>query len=344
MKLILCIIFVFFFGMLSLMVNQFELINILPFIYFGVFLFSFYAMYNKKDIFIAYFRPSSVIVLYVSFFFFMGTTAFKYGLVQLHAANMWRYYRLENLGVVSFYFICAICVTLFSQLFHAKKWNAAIVVDKDVTYLKKKQFSKSKRLIIISVFLIALTVLIEIPLPGGTGSFSSNFFMFAAIYISYVLKLKDYKYRIIIYILFGSLLASVFYVDRRLLFYFVFCVSFIELFDKNKIKIRSILFLAIAIVLLFIANVSMSIARGVGSFGAKSVVSSVSYVGDYLKSDWAKTMLLHNFEGPASTFHSYNAVDYILQKGDYKYGSTVAKIFFLPISREIFPEKTQKYG
>ena len=341
MKKICCTIFIFLLGLIALTRNGAELISILPFLYLGVFLASNYAIYYKKDLSLSYFYPSSIMVLYVSFFFFMGSLAFKEELVQMDFANQFEYYYFENIGIISFYFICAICVTLISSMLSKKVFSVSTSRSNVVKAAADKPLYAKRRSLLLSVIVIILTLLIEIPLPGGTGSFSSTFFMFAIIHISYFLKLNGHKHRIIIYALFGVFLSVFFYSDRRLLFLYGFIVCFMEVFDKRpyKIKIRNIVIFAIIVVSLITTNIAMAIHRGVGSFGSKSVIDAFTYVDEYIKSNWAKTMLFHNFEGPATMFHSYNGVNYMLQNGDYRYGLTLIKVLFLPVPRETFPDK-----
>lgn len=341
MKTLCCATFICALGGMALGVDANRLLTILPHLYLAAFLASICAVYDKKDVSLAYFRPSSIMVLYVSLFFLMGSFAFKNELVLMEASNQFEYYYFDNLGTVSFYFLCAIGVTLASQGLSKPRSGPS------QSPLPGKNPPASKRLsmqgwgIFHSVLIVILTPLVEIPLPGGSGSFSSTFFMFAAVHIAYVAKLSGRRYRVGIYALLAFLLAAFFYSDRRLLFYFGFILCFIEVFDKHpyKIRLRSLALLLLVATLLITTNIAMSIHRGVGSFESKSMADAFTYVDDYLASDWAQTMLLHNFEGPPTMFHSYNAVHYMMQSGDYRYGSTLIKVLFLPIPREDFPSK-----
>ena len=330
-------IVVFMLGLIALFVDARDLINILPLLYLGVLLISFYVIYSENDIYLSFFYPSSVMILYVSLFFFMGSYAFKHELVQMYIANQIEYYYFNDIGLISFYFMCAIGITLSTKI--AKRTGMRGL---SLAVLNKNEFPFfHKRGIILSVLISILTIVFEIPLPGGTGSFSSTFFMFAAIYLTYYAKLLKSKYRFLVYLLFSVLLSVFFYSDRRLLFYYAFIVAFLELYDTYaaRFNLKYMVSGALVFLLLVTANIAMSIQRGVGSFGTTSVVGAFSYVDDYITSDWAKTMLLHNFEGPPSLFHSYNAVNYMLETGDYKYGTTIAKLLFLPIPRDIYPDK-----
>ncbi len=325
-------------GVSILLLSKSEVINFLPVIYFIIFILSNIIIYDKNDLVRAYFCPTSIMVLYVSFFFSMGTFALKYKLVLPGYEN---YYAFENINILSFYFICAICITLITQRFTKHLFRQTQQVKTVIPVIK--QWNAKRLLLLLSILLIILTVSVRIPLPGGTGHFSSNFYMFAAIYISYIIKTIHHKFRLAIYGLLACLLALFFYEDRRLLFYYGFIICFIEVFDKYpyKIQLKNIIIAGVVIIGLIISNIAMSIHRGVGHFESQKLTEAFFYVDDYLKSDWAKTMLLHNFEGPGTTFHSYNAVDYIVQTGNYKYGLTMAKFFFLPVPRNLFPEKPQ---
>ncbi|MFC1735908.1 hypothetical protein ACFL1X_07305 [Candidatus Hydrogenedentota bacterium] len=323
------------------MVDSGRLLTILPLLYLGAFLASAYAIYDREDLSRSYFRPSSIMVLYVSLFFFMGSFAFKNELVLMETASQFEYYSLEKFGVVSFYFLCAIGVTLISQVLSKHRSNTSPAHAHDAKRPGGKKLNTQGVRVLLSVIIIILTPLVDIPLPGGSGSFSSTFFMFAAVHIAYVAKLSGRKYRAGIYALLAFLLATSFYSDRRLLFYFAFILCFIEVFDKRPFKIRAKAFalLAAIFVSLITANIAMSIHRGVGEFESKSMSDAFTYVDDYLASDWAQTMLLHNFEGPPTIFHSYNAVNYMIRSGDYRHGLTFVKVFFLPIPRSVFPDK-----
>ena len=111
-----------------------------------------------------------------------------------------------------------------------------------------------------------ISTIVDIPLPGGVGSFSSTFFFFAVVYVTYALKINGYRYRFIVYMFNLLLFATVFYEDRRLVAFYVFIVSFIELYDylKVNISLKTItLSIAVSIFLVF-TIIAMSIQRGVG--------------------------------------------------------------------------------
>lgn len=335
MKTIGCATVAFLLGAMAMMVDANRMLTILPLLYLGAFLVCAYAIYDKEDMVQSYFRPSSVMVLYVSLFFFMGSYAFKNELV------LFEDYYLENVRFVSFYFLCAIGVTLASQVLSKHGSHTSPADAHDANRPGGKNLEAQGVPVLLSVITIILTPLVEIALPGGSGSFSSTFFMFAAVHIAYVTKLSGRRYRAGIYVLLAFPLAAFFYCDRRLLFYFAFILCFIEVFEKRPYKIKpgGIALVAAIAISLATTNIAMSIHRGVGEFGSKSMTDAFTYVDDYLVSDWAQTMLLHNFEGPATIFHSYNAVNYMIQSGDYRCGLTFAKVFFLPIPRSDFPNK-----
>lgn len=340
-RLIFCVTLIFCLGLVSLLLDTAALIDALPLIYLSVFLLLAIGVYNRKDSVREYFSPSVLMVMYVSLFFFLGSLAFKYELVLMNAGEQWRYYFFENTGMITFYFLCAMCITLISRTLSKEKLFAPRRQKNVMGRLANQNRSPKKRLLLLSALIAILTIFIEIPLPGGEGNFSSTFFMFAIICTSYMVKATHVKYRIFVYVLHGLLLSIFFFEDRRLTAFYIFIVCFIESFDRRtfRIELRKIFLVIFCVAALFVSVIAMSVQRGVGQFESKSALHSFLYVKDYLKSDRAMTMLFHNFEGPATVFHSYNGVDHMMQTGDYQYGSTIVKALFLPIPRDLFEGK-----
>ena len=346
---ILCgVVFIFSLGLIALLLNNDDLIRALPFLYLGSLVTSFWAIYNKKDLSLSYFYPSSIMVLYVSIFFFMGSLAFMKKFVQMNFADQFKYYYLENLGLISFFFACSISVTLLSKL-PARRLPIYSAPRNDVaTAPAINEFPKNKNrllALLLSAVIIIVTLMNDLPLPGGgSGSYSGIFFLFAIMYVSYHAKLNRHRRRYLLYALFAGLQVTVFYNDRRLILYYCFILVFIEVFDKHpyRLRFRAIALFSLVVVSLFFVNIAMSLQRGVGEFYAdntESVMDAFSYVDDYLRSDQSMTMLFHNLEGPAVFFHSYQALDYMVRTKDYRYGSTIVKVLFIPIPRSMYPQK-----
>jgi len=313
----------------------------LPAFYLAAILAAAYAVYDGADLVHAYFRPSSIMIFYCAVFFFMGSFAFKNELILWEAGGQFAFYLLDGLGPITAYFLSAIGVSLCVHLFVTRRGRTrrGEPTGADAPAIKPPRGRVGG--LWLSWIIVSVTPFVAIPLPGGSGSFSATFFAFAAIHIAYAAKLRGRPSRIGIYGLLALILAAFFYDDRRLLFYFGLIVCFIEVFDKIPFRVRprNVLFFAAVAAALVTTNIAMSIQRGVGDFGAETMAESFTYVDDYLASDWAQTMLFHNFEGPPAFFHSYNAAHYILETGDYRYGSTMVKILFLPLPRDSFPNK-----
>lgn len=343
LKILCSTVFIFSSGLVALSLNHDELIRRVPLLYLGTFLASFWAIYNKKDLTFAYFLPSSIMVLYVSIFFLMGSWAFSKELVLMEFATFYEYYDLENLGLISFYFACSICVTLLSKLLVKRPPSYSTPHNDATTTTAKNESPKNNPLaLLFSALIILVTSLIDVPLPGGgPGSYSGIFFLFAIIYVSYHAKMNGHWRRFFLYILFASIQVMVFYNDRRLLFFYCFILCFIEVFNKHpyRLRFRTIALFSLVAISLFTVNIAMAVQRGVGQFGSKSVADAFSYVDDYLRSDQSQTMLFHNFEGPGTFYYSYEAVDYMVRTKDYRYGSTIVKLLFIAIPRSMYPQK-----
>lgn len=314
-----------------------------PWIFLYIFLGQIIVILRKNDVVANLYLPSSVMILYVSFFFFMGTFAFKYGLVQLDVADQWRYYQIENFSLITSYFVCSIATIMFGQLikvnFHGlKRIRTNPFFEKN---FDQRMTDVGATGMLLSVFLILVALGFEIPLPGGTGSFSAIFFFFSAIYVSYYVRIKKLKIRFVVYFFIVTLLAYFFYSDRRLVAFYLFIVFFIEnIYCRAfNVRIKNIVVILLIITLFVIAVVAMSIQRGVGDFGEDNFFKALFYVRDYFLSDWAITMLLHNMEGPGTTFHSYNAINYVIINNAYSFGTTIFKFIFIPVPRTIFFDK-----
>ena len=346
------VFYAFLLGLFLLVLDDSELLKLIPFLYLSIFFLVVLTIYKKKDRVLFCFFPSTIMSLYVTFFFFMGTLAFSLQYIQMDIADQWKFYEFDEFGLVSFYFFCAIAATLlaqtlFVQILSSKRlrlfnYKGHIFSQHSIGQGRTNPHRPNqKRYLIFSIIIAVFTIFYDIPLPGGVGSFSSVFFMFAIVHIAYFLKRNCYKYRVLIYILNCGLLGVYFFEDRRLLAFYVFILCFIEFFDRRnlKIKLRNIVLFVSFSFLIVASIIAMSIQRGVGQFDTKSFIKSFMFVDDYLTSDWAVTMLFHNLEGPATTFHSYNAVEHMVQTGDYKFGSTIIKFLFLPFPRSLIAGK-----
>lgn len=325
-------------AILSAMLDRPRHLRLQPLLFLVALVATLFAVYDPRDPAKAFFSPSALMALYVSAFFAVGSWAFSRGLVLTELAGYSVYYGLARTPKIAAYFLAAVAATLCARPFsHVVRGSPG-----DVGVVEPAQFQRRRPLsFVLALAVAAFAASVELPLPGGEGSYSSIYFMFATIYAAYYLRRLGSPFRFPLYAVTGVVLAAVFYTDRRLVVFYGFIVAFLELLYKQnlKIRLRHILSVAVVAIAMATAIVAMSIRRGVGAFDTVSVGDAVGHVDDYVRADWALTMLLHNFEAPPTFFHSYHAVDYMMQTRDYQFGSTILKVFFIPVSRELFPAK-----
>jgi hypothetical protein len=143
--------------------------------------------------------------------------------------------------------------------------------------------------------------------------------------------------------------------NKREVIVALFAVFFLEAYHQRwliQFTLSKIISYLIGITLFFVLIFTTSILRGYGEYGAKTLFSAASYIPDYMTSDIFVDGLTDNLELNYSYSTAVTSMDMVI-KGEikYQYGLTILKIFFLPIPRDVFPDKpgsimqiyTQKY-
>jgi hypothetical protein len=132
------------------------------------------------------------------------------------------------------------------------------------------------------------------------------------------------------------------YNNKREFFYVIILILFVE-FVKKGVNIKAkfnffLVFVACSIGILY-SVATASILRGYGNYDTDNPVKAFLYVNDYLSSDVIPS-LVNNFELNVVYGNGSNAVNYVYS-GEMKllYGSTFTKVLFIPIPRNIFPDK-----
>lgn len=80
--------------------------------------------------------------------------------------------------------------------------------------------------------------------------------------------------------------------------------------------------------------------RGYGNFNVDNPFKATFYIGKYLSSSNIKNTLTANFELSTAYGNTSNAIDYVYKgEADHLYGYTFTKFLFIPIPRDVFPDK-----
>jgi hypothetical protein len=205
----------------------------------------------------------------------------------------------------------------------------------------KKPTSVRRGRILLSILILLLCAAIEIVQPSPHLIDPAALFLFSALYLSRRAQTDAPRFRIYLYLCLSIVLAAVFYDDRRLVALFLFTLLFMEWGPQAKVSITfagmaKIIAATGALITLVIA---MSMVRGVGEFGVSTLYSALERIPDYLMMEQRLAVFLHNFEVAPTLFHTYDAIRYVSETGDFLYGKTILKFLFLAVPREIFESK-----
>jgi hypothetical protein len=125
------------------------------------------------------------------------------------------------------------------------------------------------------------------------------------------------------------------------LFLIVFFEAYI-LDIKTKIRAKSLAIYAGTAAAFFFLIIWASVLRGYGEYPVKGPVDAVRYVPDYILSDSFVDGITENLELNYNYGVTITAADYVLNGNiPYQYGTSFLKIVYLPIPREVFPNKPE---
>jgi len=284
------------------------------------------------------FSPSFLIVSYFCLSFTIGGYAFSQGYVllpdQLRTFHRWDHFRFA----MTYFMACNLCAVLAYLLARRGQTRRPVyrVGDSLCRY--------TPQLVIGGVLLTVFSLVnIELGFLGGSGDFSIGPRTFGFLVIAIVLVKTRWRYRFPAYIGLLSLFAATEYLNRRIALLLGLSVIFMEVahLQHLRVSLRRVLICAVILTLAAVLLMTMTVARGLDGFEG-SYWQTFRHLDSFAKLDNAAAYSLKTTEGPTMFFHAHNAIHYILEDSSLLcHGSTLAKVFFIPIPRSIWPNKPQ---
>ncbi|MEO9954654.1 hypothetical protein [Nonlabens sp.] len=293
-------------------------------------------IYKKNNNYLYFFSPAFLALAYLNLSFFGG-----HGLLVVGSEFVTKYHDAFN-GYSSVKFI-----TVFFTLCN-------LVVSLTISEIKLDEYHEKPviqnfnifRLIALLLFLIIFSSFkIDLALIGGRGDFSYVFKLAISIFIIITVKQLKIIWRIISYLIMLSLFViGSFDSKREILFVFILIV-FYEIVSHRlviKFRFKQVLLIIAAFTSVFYIIIISSIMRGYGNFNVEDPLEASTHVIEYVTSDYAVFALSANFEIFTVYGNSSNALNYVYnEEVDLLYGSTFAKVLFVPIPRSVFPDKPE---
>lgn len=306
-------------------------------LYFIQFVAVIFHLLKEKMNFIFFFSPSFITLAYLSLSFGFGHILLANGLVwDREFYHSFKAYESINF-ITAFILLCNLMVFLAIPF---NKLRKKITSD---TPTDGMRIHKSKILLFFVLLFLLSNLKVNLSFLGGHGDFSYVFKLATAIII--VLLVSNFRGRIrfLYYLLIVLFFVVGHYDSKREFLYLIILILFIE-FCKNrlsiKIKLKQFVLFILGVGFIFYIVVIASIMRGYGSFHVNNPLEASSYVFEYLTSDYAISFLGNNFELTYVYSNSTNAIDYVYTgEVDLLYGSTFAKVLFLPVPRRFFANK-----
>lgn len=158
-------------------------------------------------------------------------------------------------------------------------------------------------------------------------------------------KLQTKKLRFFFYTAYAIAMIAFNYQNKREIIMALLLILFIESsFHKTRIEFTakkiSIYLGSLAALLLFV--IIASILRGYGGFTGGTIFDAIMLIPQYVGSERFLDGLTDNLELSYNYAAAVIPIDYAINgKIDIQYGQTILKFFFMPIPREIFPDKPE---
>jgi hypothetical protein len=310
----------------------FFLIELLAVIYVG-------KQYDFKSIY--FFSPSFIIAFYVTVNFALGFYAMdhNYSIAAYQARTLeFRKIRSMPLGVS----YTMICVWLSVILFNLRlKIKPAEKQAQRAAVKPQKSWGLYKTILSLVIIIALSQVKIGMDFIGGNGNFSVIPKTIVAIILFYELSGRKVRYRWLIYLITFGIFVLTNYNSKREAFFLIITILFLESLNGNfSIKDFSLRHVLVSLSLsgvLIVSLIVMTIARGYGGYQLHSAFDAIKYVPDMIQDENFIGFIFTTSEAPTTCYHSLKAIDMIDRNPDYMtYGSTLAKVLFIPIPKALF--------
>jgi hypothetical protein len=285
-----------------------------------------------------FFSPSFLIVTYVSLSSVIGGYAFAKGYV-LFPEELRAYQRWPHVDLTTAYFmVCSLLAVAAYFLANGRGPRRRVLRLGGSLCLYGPQLA-------IGVILLAVFSILSVGLAflGGNGDFSVGPRTFGFLVIAIVLAKTRWRYRHVVYVGLLLLFAATEYGNRRFALLLGVSVVFMEAAHLRDLRLsfRRLLTCAVVLALAVILQMSMTVARGLEGFEG-SYWQTFHHLDSFVKLDNAVAYSLKTTEGPTLFWHGNNGLHYVLDDSSLLcYGSTLAKVLFVPVPRSVWPNKPQ---
>jgi hypothetical protein len=315
----------------------FFLIELAAIIYVG-------KQYNFANIY--FFSPCFIMAFYVTVNFALGFYAMDHNYnIAAYQYRTLEFMKIKSIVLgVSYTLICVwLSIMLFNVRYKIKPGNEAgkPSISTNSGFLPYKGWPFYKVIIALGLILAFSFVEINMDFLGGNGDFSIIPKTIVAIILFYELSNRRIRYRWLVYLFTFGIFVLTNYNSKREAFFLIITILFLESVAGN-IKVRNFsfkytLFLGLAAGVLVVALIVMTIARGYGGYQLGSAFDAVKYVPVMLADENFIGFIFTTSEAPTTCYHSLKAIEMISRHPDYTtYGSTLAKVFFVPIPKDVF--------
>ena len=291
----------------------------------------------QKDRWLFILSPSFVTVSYISINSCLGAYFFNMKKV-IPIENYISYLGWKNLGWTAAFVIIAQFIVIFAH-FCIRKPHM-----QEIRKVESNDPMHNFLTITFCIIIISIFTKIELIFPffRHGGSFSEVPQTMAGILI--VIALRDQKtgVRYVSYLLLLMLFSSFSAMDKRIAIYLVAPIVLIESTRMGQLRfnIKMLATMSLLIGAVFILIIIMSIYRGYGSYHPGSFFDARNYILDYIRGDEFYSYIGNNLEFNYIFFHLHQAIEYVFNSPELLlYGTTFAKIVFIPFPRSFMPFK-----
>ncbi|MEK9669643.1 MAG: hypothetical protein VW421_01415 [Gammaproteobacteria bacterium] len=296
---------------------------------YGVLGFSLFSRGEGKLI---YLSPNSLIFFYVVVSMFLGSIALNAGAVLVKRNFIEYGSHVYTHFAISFLMVGLISLPL-TEIKNSVRY-AAVTSNTSIS---------SSRYFCLLIFLVmCLGLNIDFSVLGGSGSLNRTVFILLSVATFAYAKNFKSRSRYLVYFACFLIMALMSSHNKRDAIFLVSVIVLCEATRGTKIKyIRAALLSLVACLISLVTIIAMSINRGYGGYiSDQGLLVALSYIPDYLSSEFFWAAFFQNIEVSYFYFHYVNAIEIILRGSeDLSFGATLIKPLFLFLPRDLAPWK-----
>lgn len=156
---------------------------------------------------------------------------------------------------------------------------------------------------------------------------------------------RQHPRRFVLYALYLMSLLAFSYENKREIAVALFLLVFLETYHRRQrlnLSLRAISLGIAAGVSFLMLILAASLLRGYGDVPVASIIEAVKLIPAYMSSDFFIDGVTDNLELNYSYGAAVTAIDLVLSgRLDLQFGASIAKVFFLPVSRDVVPWKPE---